>query len=94
MRLPGFEHVFEFPTFCYEPGRLSITIRKALGGVFMAERVAERVRRLLREQPGLEIRFTEAIRPDSYYQGPVVLFLHPTHQALVDELRAERRRGE
>ncbi|MFD0760423.1 chemotaxis protein CheY [Arthrobacter ulcerisalmonis] len=55
----------------------------------MTERVAERVRRLLHENPELEIRFTEAITRDSYYQGPVVLFLHPTHQALVDELRAE-----
>lgn len=56
-----------------------------------APRVAERVRRLLHENPELEIRFTEAITRDSYYQGPVVLFLHPTHQALVDELRAESR---
>ena len=54
----------------------------------MTERVAERVRRLLHENPELEIRFTEAITRDSYYQGPVVLFLHPTHQALVDELRS------
>lgn len=57
----------------------------------MAERVAERVRRLLRSRPELEIRFTHGIAPDSYYQGPVVLFLHPTHQALVEKLRAERR---
>ena len=57
----------------------------------MTERVAERVRRLLHENPELEIRFTEAITRDSYYQGPVVLFLHPTHQALVGELRAESR---
>lgn len=76
---------------CFASERMSVTIREALGGVSMTERVAERVRRLLHENPELEIRFTEAITRDSYYQGPVVLFLHPTHQALVDELRAESR---
>ncbi len=53
--------------------------------------MAERVRRLLHERPEIEVRFTEGITPDSYYQGSAVLFLHPTHQALVDELRAELR---
>ena len=61
----------------------------------MTERVAERVRRLLHENPELSWFDTTgkatAITRDSYYQGPVVLFLHPTHQALVDELRAESR---
>jgi len=55
----------------------------------MTERVAERVRRLLSEQPGLSVLFTTAISPDSYHQGAAVLFLHPVHRPLVEELRAQ-----
>lgn len=55
----------------------------------MTERVAERIRRLLRDQPDVEIRFTDGIRADSYHFGPGVLYLHPTHRSLVDQLRSE-----
>ena len=56
----------------------------------MAERVADRVRRLLHEQPELEVVFTDALTTDSYLhsgRGRPVLFLHPSHRQLVDELR-------
>lgn len=41
----------------------------------------ELVRRLLRERAELDVRFAEAMRPESYYQGLVALFLHRTHGA-------------
>lgn len=53
----------------------------------MTERVAQRLRQMLRERPDIEIRFTDGNTPDSYHLGPAILFLHPTHQRLVDQLR-------
>ena len=57
----------------------------------MTERVAEQVRRLLHEQPELEVVFTDALTADSYLHswrsGRPVLFLHTAHRQLVDELR-------
>lgn len=57
----------------------------------MAERVRDRVRRLLQDDPSLEIHYTDAIRLDSYFQstrnGRPALFLHSSHQSFVDELR-------
>lgn len=56
----------------------------------MVERLRDRVRRLLREQPSTEIYFTDAIREDSYFQSPrdgrPALFLHSSHRRLVEEL--------
>ena len=58
----------------------------------MTERVAEQVRRLLHEQPELEVVFTDALTADSYLHsgrsGRPVLFLHTAHRQLVDELAA------
>ena len=57
----------------------------------MTERVAEQVRRLLHEQPELEVVFTDALTADSYLHsgrsGRTVLFLLTAHRQLVDELR-------
>ncbi len=60
----------------------------------MAEHVYDRVRRLLREEPSTRIHFTDAITAGSYYNGTrpegSVLFLHPSHRPLVDELLGRR----
>jgi len=57
----------------------------------MPERVAAHVQRLLSEHPDLEVRFTFAIAPDSHHygnrSGRAILFLHPTHRRLVEEIR-------
>lgn len=60
----------------------------------MVARVAEVVRRVLGDDPATEVRYTEAIAADSFYlgtrDGRPVLYLHPNHRQLVDELRAGR----
>ncbi|KTS07791.1 chemotaxis protein CheY [Microbacterium testaceum] len=57
----------------------------------MPERVSERVRRLLVEQPSIDVRFTAAIAPESFHHAVrpsgAVLFLHPVHRDLVEQLR-------
>jgi hypothetical protein len=49
------------------------------------------VRRLLVEQPSIDVRFTAAIAPESFHHavrpGASVLFLHPVHRELVEQLR-------
>ncbi|WP_231848086.1 chemotaxis protein CheY [Microbacterium testaceum] len=57
----------------------------------MPERVSDRVRRLLVEQPDIVVRFTAAIAPESFHHAVrpngAVLFLHPVHRELVEQLR-------
>jgi len=63
----------------------------------MTERVAERVKRLMREHPGVVVHFTDAVRADSYHysmsRGHPEVFLHPVHEQLVNELRGVRETG-
>lgn len=56
----------------------------------MTERVADVVRRILNEQPTITIRFTFAIRPDSYHHGRDTLFLHPNHRPVVERIWSEK----
>ncbi len=60
----------------------------------MTERVAEQVRRVLRERPDATVRFTAAITPDSHHysmsSGRPELFLNPVHEQLVAEIRAQQ----
>lgn len=58
----------------------------------MAERVAERVARLMTEHPDITVRFTSAVTADSYLfsmsRSIPVIFMNPVHQPLVESLRA------
>ncbi len=53
----------------------------------MTQRVEMHIRRALTAQPNIEVRYTDAIQSDSYHQGDSLLYVHPTHQAFVDQLR-------
>ena len=57
----------------------------------MTERVRDAVRRILRDDPTIEVCYTFAIRPDSFHQGTAVLFVHPSHELDVAEARARAR---
>lgn len=61
----------------------------------MAERVRDRVRRILRDHPHTEVTFTDSVTDDTYYHalraGGSVLFLNPSHRAIVAELRGQPR---
>ncbi|AUG30836.1 MULTISPECIES: chemotaxis protein CheY [Microbacterium] len=58
----------------------------------MAERVAERVARLMAEHPDIMVRFTSAVTADSYLfsmsRSIPVIFMNPVHEPLVESLRA------
>ncbi|QOC26603.1 chemotaxis protein CheY [Microbacterium hominis] len=58
----------------------------------MAERVAERVARLMAEHPDITVRFTSAVTADSYLfsmsRSIPVIFMNPVHEPLVESLRA------
>lgn len=57
----------------------------------MEERVISAVRRILREDPTIDVRYVLAIRPDSLHLGTGVLFLHPSLERVVAEARANAR---
>lgn len=57
----------------------------------MTERVDAAVRRILRDDPTIDVRYTFALRPDSFHQGTGILFLHPCHEVVVAEVRAQSR---
>jgi len=63
----------------------------------VTERVAERVKRMMRDHPDMVVHFTAAVRPDSYHysmsSGHPEVFLHPVHEPLVSDLRGARESG-
>jgi len=57
----------------------------------VTEGVKEVIRRVLRDDPTVEVRYTFAIRPGSFHQGVGVLFVHPSHESVVAAVRAQAR---
>lgn len=57
----------------------------------MTERARDAVRRILHDDPTIDVCYTFAIRADSSHQGNGVLFVHPSHEFDVAAARAHAR---
>jgi len=44
------------------------------------ERVDQKIRVLLENDPGIDVRYTSAVTPDSYWARGRTLFVHPSHR--------------